>query len=42
MKELKRYEINETELAKCAYAVLSTERGDINIKKKQSDMTFFY
>ena len=32
MEELKTYEINETELAKCAYAVLSTERGDINIK----------
>lgn len=32
MEELKTYEINESELAKCAYAVLSTEHGDINIK----------
>lgn len=32
MEELKTYKINEAELAKCAYAVLSTERGDINIK----------
>ena len=32
MEELKTYEIDETELAKCAYAVLSTENGDIKIK----------
>ena len=35
MEELKTYEINETELAKCAYAVLSTalEENSLVIKK---------
>ena len=35
MEELKTYEINEAELAKCAYAVLSTalEENSLVIKK---------